>query len=110
VKEYVPVAVGVPLIIPVLEAKVKPEGRLPVVTDHVYGLTPPETAKVTEYDVPITASTSVVVVIEIGALTVIVSVFVAVFCAQTTGDKTRPNKTNITNFFISSPYLLNNLL
>ena len=50
-KFEVPAAVGVPLITPVL--KLRPAGKLPVVTAYVYGLAPPLVLKVTlEYAVP----------------------------------------------------------
>ena len=51
VKLAVPVAVGVPLTTPALD-KVRPAGRLPTVTDHVYGGVPPVAARVCEYAVP----------------------------------------------------------
>ena len=40
VKVVVPVEVGVPLTIPVV-AKVRPGGKVPADTDHVYGAIPP---------------------------------------------------------------------
>jgi hypothetical protein len=40
-KELVPATVGVPVIAPELPFKVRPPGRAPVVTDHVYGAVPP---------------------------------------------------------------------
>jgi len=46
VKVNVPAADGVPEITPVDEFKVNPAGRLPVVTDQVYGVTPPVAANV----------------------------------------------------------------
>jgi hypothetical protein len=48
VKLEVPAAVGVPEITPVLALSVKPAGRLPVLTLHVYGATPPLAASVCE--------------------------------------------------------------
>jgi hypothetical protein len=44
VKLKVPLAVGVPEIRPVLEAMVRPAGRLPEVIDHLYGEVPPVAA------------------------------------------------------------------
>lgn len=34
--------VGVPVMAPVLELRLNPEGRVPAVVDHVYGLVPPD--------------------------------------------------------------------
>ena len=48
VKVAVPTVVGVPLIVPVVELRVNPAGSEPVVTDQVYGLTPPVAASVAE--------------------------------------------------------------
>jgi hypothetical protein len=45
-------AVGVPLITPVEEFSVKPLGKVPDVSDHVYGLVPPVADNVCEYGVP----------------------------------------------------------
>ena len=41
VKLLVPVAVGVPEICPVAEARLSPAGKLPAVTDQTYGVVPP---------------------------------------------------------------------
>jgi len=41
VKLLVPLAVGVPEIRPVAEARLSPAGRLPLLTDQVYGVVPP---------------------------------------------------------------------
>jgi hypothetical protein len=41
VKLKVPLAVGVPERMPVADARVRPAGRLPEVTDQVYAGTPP---------------------------------------------------------------------
>jgi hypothetical protein len=46
VKVKLPAAVGVPLIVPVVELSVSPAGRLPAAIDQEYGLTPPEAASV----------------------------------------------------------------
>jgi hypothetical protein len=41
VKVEVPVAVGVPEMVPVVAARVRPAGRLPELIDHVYDGVPP---------------------------------------------------------------------
>jgi hypothetical protein len=41
VKFEVPVAVGVPEMVPLVAARVSPAGRLPEVMDHVYAGVPP---------------------------------------------------------------------
>lgn len=41
VKVEVPVAVGVPEMVPVVAARVKPAGRLPELIDHEYNGVPP---------------------------------------------------------------------
>jgi hypothetical protein len=43
VKGKVPVTVGVPLITPVADVRLRPLGRFPADTLQVYGATPPET-------------------------------------------------------------------
>jgi hypothetical protein len=48
VKSEVPTVVGVPEMIPVPAARVSPAGNEPVVTDHVYGVVPPEAVRVCE--------------------------------------------------------------
>jgi hypothetical protein len=48
VKAEVPACVGVPEITPELEM-LSPAGKLPFVTDQVYGAVPPVAAKVVEY-------------------------------------------------------------
>lgn len=45
-------AVGFPLIPPVDEFSVKPVGKVPEVSDHVYGMVPPVAVNVCEYGVP----------------------------------------------------------
>lgn len=62
VKLNVPPALGVPLITPVAEFKVRPVGKEPVVTAKVYGDCPPVAAKVAEYDTPILAAGRLVLV------------------------------------------------
>jgi hypothetical protein len=46
VKLDVPVAVGVPLIVPLDEPRERPVGSLPEEIDHAYGVTPPVAATV----------------------------------------------------------------
>ena len=48
-----PIAVGVPEITPVLGARVKPPGKLPVASWKVYGPVPPMTTRFAEYPCPI---------------------------------------------------------
>ena len=48
VKEVVPAAVGVPEMIPVEDANVRPPGNEPEDTDQVYGVVPPVAANVCE--------------------------------------------------------------
>ena len=52
VKFDVPVAVGVPEMIPVEAPSVNPAGRLPEATDHVYDGVPPLACSCVEYAVP----------------------------------------------------------
>ena len=48
VKEKVPLADGVPEIVPVADARASPEGKLPEVIDHEYGAVPPLACNVCE--------------------------------------------------------------
>ena len=48
VNEAAPVAVGVPVIVPVLAFNVNPAGNAPVTNPQVYGVTPPEACSVVE--------------------------------------------------------------
>jgi hypothetical protein len=41
VKLLVPAALGVPVMAPLLELSIRPEGRLPKMVDQVYGVAPP---------------------------------------------------------------------
>jgi hypothetical protein len=61
VKVKVLTVVGVPLIVPE-GLSVRPSGRAPIVTDHVYGETPPEAVNAAEYATPAVASGSLSVV------------------------------------------------
>lgn len=54
--ENAPLAEGVPVIWPVEEFRDKPVGSDPLVTDHVYGVVPPEAVRVAEYAAPSCAS------------------------------------------------------
>jgi hypothetical protein len=47
VKVLVPVPAGVPEITPVVEASANPAGKVPEVTDQLYGVVPPVAASVT---------------------------------------------------------------
>jgi hypothetical protein len=62
VKLAVPAVVGVPEMIPVLAARLKPAGKVPVVIDHVNGVVPPLTPNVWLYPAPTVAPGKVVVV------------------------------------------------
>ena len=46
VKLLVPEAVGVPVMAPLEAFRLRPAGRLPLVIDQVYGVLPPEAARV----------------------------------------------------------------
>ena len=59
--------VGVPLMMPVEAANDSPAGRVPDVTVHVSGVTPPVAASVCEYAVPTTALGKLVVETAIAA-------------------------------------------
>jgi hypothetical protein len=48
VKVDIPLSVGVPEIVPVVDAKVSPAGRLPEVIDQVYAGVPPLAVRVCE--------------------------------------------------------------
>lgn len=48
VNAEVPLAVGVPEMVPVADASVSPEGRPPDVIDHEYGAAPPVACNVCE--------------------------------------------------------------
>ena len=67
VKALAPLAVGVPLIVPVEASRARPAGRLPPETDHVYGCMPPAAASVSEYDSSANAHDNPEVVISSGA-------------------------------------------
>ena len=61
-KEAVTEITGVPVIWPA-EVRIRPDGRAPRLTVHVYGATPPWAPKVALYGVPETAFVRAVVVI-----------------------------------------------
>jgi hypothetical protein len=48
VKLTVPVAVGIPVIAPLLGLSVKPTGRVPLIMDQVYGVIPPLASNIAE--------------------------------------------------------------
>jgi len=77
VKVFDPAAVGVPAM--VAPESVRPAGKVPLASDHVYGAVPPDAASDCEYAVPTTpfGSDDVVTVSEVGVI-VIVSDTVAV--------------------------------
>jgi hypothetical protein len=56
VKVDVPAVVGVPEIVSPLS--VRPAGKLPVTIDHVYGVVPPEAARLAEYAALVVPSSS----------------------------------------------------
>jgi hypothetical protein len=74
VRLAVPGVVGVPVIAPVDEFRLRPAGRVPEVTLHVNGETPPLFVSVTLYAVPAVALTSEVDVMAGGGVTVMVTV------------------------------------
>ena len=78
VKAAVPAAAGVPLMIPVDAARVKPVGKAPTDIVHVTGETAPDTARVAVYDEPAMALGNVSVVITGLELTMIVKGCVSV--------------------------------
>ena len=71
-----PLAVGVPLIVPVPASMLRPAGN--PVADHVYGETPPVAATGALYVCPVMPLASVVVVMLSLGIIVIVNVLVAV--------------------------------
>lgn len=79
-----PVPVGVPEIVPLL-LRLKPVGNVPEETVHEYGVLPPETAIVDEYDCPFVPLGNDVVVMTRGCTdpaTVMVNDFVFVNCGE----------------------------
>lgn len=104
VKLNVPVAVGVPEIVP-LEARVKPEGNDPAVTLQVNPPAPPVAARDCEYVVPTTPLGTDTVVMVIGcALTARVNVADAdwlcarAFCVNAGNVRSRKAKNNTARF------------
>ena len=61
VKLDVPRVLGVPLITPAVDSD-RPAGKVPLVTDHAYGVTPPDAIRVVEYGTNLVAGGRVVVV------------------------------------------------
>ena len=83
VKLNVPAAVGVPEIVPLAAASVRPAGNAPELMLQLYGVVPPLAAKVVVYAVPTCAEGTELVVICTGvtaAATVMLNACVAV-CA-----------------------------
>lgn len=103
--EVVQAVVGiVPDSTPVVLASVSPEGRpvcpVPVLTAHVYGVTPPVALNCAEYGTPTTAAGRLVVVIDTPDTTVSVSDLLAVWFAANAGKVISVNsKTHTSNFF-----------
>ena len=79
-KFAVPDVVGVPVIAPVLVFNVSPAGSAPVITDHVYGVVPPDTAMFCEYGVDTvpTGNGVAVLIVKVGGLIVRANAFDAV--------------------------------
>jgi hypothetical protein len=74
-----------PDMTPVDSVKVKPEGKLPYVLDHVYGVFPPTAVRVWLYAVPVVPVGRAVVLMVNGLETVIDNdfAFVALFASFT---------------------------
>jgi hypothetical protein len=73
-------AVGVPVMAPVLRFSARPGGSAPLAIDHVYGVVPPPALSEAEYPVPVTPLGSDMLVIWSGFVTAMLSVRDAVFC------------------------------
>jgi len=70
VKLVVPVADGIPEMMPVVAASVRPAGRLPTLIDHVYAGVPPLACSVAEYVVPSVPDGRLdVVIVKVGTVT-----------------------------------------
>ena len=54
VKVNTPAVLGVPVIAPLAGFTVKPPGKVPALTEYVYGLVPPAALQLPEYGVPTT--------------------------------------------------------
>ncbi len=64
VKVEDPELAGVPVMLPVAEARVSPSGKLPSDTDHEYGGVPPAAEACAEYAAPVTPPGNAEAVIE----------------------------------------------
>jgi len=74
-----PVALGVPVIAPVLAVSDKPAGRAPAMTDHVYGIVPEPASSIVLYTTPeVPLGNSIVVTATPGAATIMLSASEAV--------------------------------
>ena len=74
-------AVGVPVMAPVAVFSDRPAGNVPLVSDHVYGVVPPDAVSVAEYAVPtLPFGNDVVVIVSVAGVVVSVSAAVAL-CA-----------------------------
>jgi hypothetical protein len=62
------VAVGVPLITPVLLLRPNPGGKLPDMMDQLYGVVPPVANRVLLYEVPTVPETNGLVVVIVGGV------------------------------------------
>jgi hypothetical protein len=74
VKFDVPVAVGVPEIMPVVAARVSPAGSVPAVIDHVYPGVPPFAVMGFEYAVPTAPEGSVALIANAGGAVVVTAI------------------------------------
>ena len=106
VKEAVPAAAGVPLMIPVEAAKLNPEGKAPSDIVQVTGDTAPDTARVAEYDEPATALGNVSVVITGLELTMICNGCVSVSPAPSTTFTVNGNVPRLVGIPLMVPPLL----
>jgi hypothetical protein len=70
----VPVAVGVPEIIPVVAARLNPAGRVPAVIDQVYAGVPPVAVMGFEYAVPTLPDASVALIVNVGGAVVVTAI------------------------------------
>ena len=66
--------VGVPLITPVLEFRLNPDGKLPDVMDQLYGVLPPVACKIWLYAVPTIPEGNGLFVVIVGTVVLILIV------------------------------------
>lgn len=81
VNAKVPLAVGVPEMVPVVDVSISPEGRLPDVIDHEYGAAPPIACNVCEYAAPAVAGISAGVAMDSGVLATVMETGADIVCA-----------------------------